>query len=44
MPDYKKLYFELFNSITDVIEKLKQLQIDAEERFISDESNNEIEE
>lgn len=42
MPDYKKLYFELFNSITDVIEKLKQLQIDAEERFISDENNNEI--
>ena len=27
MEDYKKMYFELFNEITDVIEKLKEIQI-----------------
>lgn len=40
MTDYKKLYFELFNGITDIIEKLKDLQIKTEELFISDENNN----
>ena len=40
MTDYKKLYFELFNGITDVIEKLKALQIRTEELFINDENNN----
>lgn len=36
MPDYKKLYFELFNGITDTIENLKKLQKAAEEKIISD--------
>lgn len=40
MTDYKKLYFELFNKITDIIEELKAIQIRAEELFISDENNN----
>ncbi len=35
MEDYKKMYYELFNEITDVIEKLKEIQINAEERYIS---------
>ena len=35
MEDYKKLYYELFNKITDIIEELKKIQQDAEERFIS---------
>jgi len=35
MEDYKKMYFELFNEITDIIEKLKQIQINAEEKYIS---------
>ena len=26
MADYKKMYFELFNTITDVIEQLKEAQ------------------
>jgi len=26
MPDYKEMYFELFNKITDVIEELKEIQ------------------
>ena len=34
MEDYKKMYYELFNEITDVIEKLKEIQINAEERYI----------
>ena len=35
MDDYKKMYFELFNEITDVIEKLKEIQLNAEEKYIS---------
>ena len=34
MEDYKKMYFELFNEITDVIEKLKEIQIKVEERYV----------
>jgi len=32
--DYKRLYYELFNSLTDVIESLKETQRRAEEIFI----------
>ena len=39
MTDYKKLYFELFNKITEVIEELKEVQLKTEELFISDENN-----
>ncbi len=35
MEDYKKMYYELFNKITDVIELLKNIQLEAEEKFIS---------
>lgn len=35
MVDYKKMYYELFNEITDIIEKLKQIQINAEDKYIS---------
>ena len=38
MPDYKKMYFDLFNGITDTIESLKKLQKEAEERIISEEN------
>ncbi len=37
MPDYEKLYFELFNKVTDATELLKKAQKDAEEKFISTE-------
>lgn len=30
MADYKKMYFELFNKITDVIEELKEIQCKTE--------------
>jgi hypothetical protein len=36
MPDYKKMYYELFNKITDVIENLKKIQQEAEESYMSD--------
>ena len=35
MEDYKKMYFELFNKITDTIESLKKIQLEAEETFIT---------
>ncbi len=37
MPEYEKMYFELFNKITDAIELLKKAQKDAEENFIAHE-------
>ena len=36
MPDYKEMYFELFNKLTDVIEYVKQIQCEMEEKYISD--------
>lgn len=36
MPDYKELYFELFNKVTDVIEELKEIQIKMEEKVIKE--------
>lgn len=35
MPDYQKMYLDLFNSVTDVIEILQKAQQDAEESYIS---------
>ena len=35
MADYKKLYFKLFNGITDEIERLKELQLKCEELYIN---------
>lgn len=34
MPDYKEMYFQLFNKITDIIESLKEIQQDMEEKYI----------
>lgn len=34
--NYKKSYFYLFNQITDIIEKLKEIQLEAEEKYIED--------
>ena len=35
MPNYKKMYHDLFNSVTDAIESLKEAQIKAEEEYIN---------
>ncbi len=42
MTNYKKLYFQLFNAVTDAIDGLKQAQIDAEDAYIEDGENDEI--
>jgi len=34
MADFEKMYFELFNGITDAIESLKKLQQKAEELYL----------
>ena len=39
MPDYKKLYFELFNKVSDIIEELKEVQIKAEELFLEEDDD-----
>ena len=31
MADYKKMYYKMFNKVTDIIEDLKQLQTETEE-------------
>jgi len=35
MADYKSLYFQLFNKLTDVIEELKEIQAQAEETYLN---------
>jgi len=36
-PDYKSMYFSLFNSVTDAIDLLKAAQIKAEQMYIESE-------
>ena len=36
MADYKNMYYELFNKVTDVIEELKEIQCQMEEMYSSD--------
>lgn len=35
MQDYKKMYYMLFNEITDIIVKLQDIQRKAEEMFVN---------
>ena len=39
MPDYKEMYFQLFNKLTDIIEELKELQCKMEEMHINIDSD-----
>lgn len=34
IPDYKSMYYKLFNSVTDAIEILKKAQLETEEIYI----------
>ena len=34
MPDYQKMYFTLFNKISDTIEELRQAQAETEEQYL----------
>ena len=31
MPNYKKMYFQMFNKVTDIIEELQELQVECED-------------
>lgn len=42
MPEYKDLYYKLFNRITDIIEELKELQNQAEEMYINSQKNEKL--
>ncbi len=44
MPDYKALYYNLFNAVTDTIEALKKAQQDAEELYLEQDDDDETEE
>ena len=42
--DYKTLYYELFNKLSDVIDELKQIQCQMEDMYINNDiENNESE-
>ena len=41
MPDYKSMYFDLFNSVTDAIEILSEAQKRAEETYVNSSENEE---
>ena len=41
MADYKELYFELFNKVTDIIEELEKIQCDMEEKCIEEDNDKE---
>ncbi len=41
MPNYKELYFELFAKVSDIVERLNEIQLELEEKYISDEDDNE---
>ncbi len=34
MPDYKKLYFELFNAVTDAVNQLREAQCKSENDYL----------
>ena len=34
MPNYKKMYFKMFNKVTYIIEELKKLQVECEDMYI----------
>ncbi|MEE0944535.1 MAG: hypothetical protein UIM24_03690 [Clostridia bacterium] len=38
MADYKEMYLELFNKVTDVIEELRNVQLQMEEKFVNEEN------
>ena len=40
MEDYKSMYFNLFNKLTNIIEELKEIQAKAEEMYINANADN----
>ncbi len=44
MPDYKALYYSLFNAVSDTIDALKKVQEEAEELYLESSEDEENEE
>jgi len=44
MPDYKAMYYKLFNTYTDIIELLQKAQQETEEIYIDTSEDEETEE
>ena len=42
MPNYRKMYYTLFNKITDIVEELQQVQQEAEELYLESSENEPI--
>ena len=42
MTDYKAMYFDLFNKITDTIRILQEIQQETERAFIDNDSKTEV--
>ena len=40
MPDYKSMYFQLYNQVTEAINILQNAQIMAEEKYMAEEISN----
>lgn len=40
MADYKDMYYILFNKVTDIIEQLKEIQCQMEEKYVEDKVGN----
>ena len=40
MEEFKELYFQIFNKLTDLTEEIKQLQQQMEEMYINTVDNN----
>ena len=38
MPDYQKMYFQLFNAMTDAVQLLEKAQLAGEEAYLQDET------
>ena len=43
MPNYKEMYHDLFNAMTDAINILQQAQIDVEEKYLDSTETDSIE-
>lgn len=39
MADYKKMYFTLFHTITDIMEQLKYVQLETEQLYLTSTEN-----
>jgi len=39
MEDYKEMYLNLFNKITEIIEELKKIQAETEEMYLNAQNN-----